>query len=239
LLLAALAAGPVARGDELPRRVRRIVLHVPGNPAYDSPERRWVFLTPRATHRLWRPRFGAHWIVWTDGSIWSRHPRPGEEAAFRPPTGRADQALRKRLARDAAPTYAHLHLGNSRSIGIEVAHSGRAAEPFPDVQARSVAWLLRTLLEMSGERLKAPDVYGHKDLDRRPAYVSPRCARPGCPVFTDANGHAYRRRVDPPEGLFGALAREGLVLPRTGREDDRELQRAEALGASPARVGAP
>jgi N-acetyl-anhydromuramyl-L-alanine amidase AmpD len=142
------------------------------------------------------------------------------------------------LARDAAPVYAHLHLGNSRSIGIEVAHSGRSADSFPEDQARSVAWLLGTLLEMSGKRLKASDVYGHKDLDRRPAYVSPHCERPACPVFTDADGRAYRRRVDPPGGLFAALVREGLVLPRAGREDDRELHRAEALGASRARVKA-
>jgi hypothetical protein len=231
-------AAPAAHGDEWPRRVRRIVLHVPGNPAYDAPARRWVFLTPAATQRLWKPRFGAHWIVWTDGSIWSRHARPGESAAFYPPAGPVDRALRDRLARDATPRYGHLHLGNSQSIGIEVAHSGRAADAFPAVQVRSVAWLLRTLLEMSGKRLSVSDVYGHKDLDRRDAYVSSRCERPGCPVYTDAEGRAYRRRVDPPDGLFAALASEGLVLPRAGREDDGELLRAEALGASPARVRA-
>jgi hypothetical protein len=192
-----------------------------------------VFLTPPETRGLWRPRFGAHWIVWTDGSIWPRHaPRSGEDS-FRP-AGRAGPALEHRLAREAAPVYSQLHQGNSHSIGIELAHSGRADDPFPEVQVRSLAWLLRTLLDMSGGRLTTQDVYGHKDLDRRPAYVSRACARPGCPVFTDARGQAFRRRVDPPERIFLELARQGLVVPRAGREDDRELRRAEALGDRPA-----
>jgi hypothetical protein len=239
VMLAALLASPVvAEADALPRRVRRIVLHVLGNPAYEAPARRWVFLTPRETQRLWARRFGAHWIVWTDGSIWARHAPAGAGASFWPPAGRADRALRGRLAQEAAPIYSHLHLGNSRSIGIEVAHSGRADDPFPEAQTRSVAWLVRTLLEMSRGRLGPADVYGHKDLDRRPAYVSSRCVRAGCPVFSDAEGRPYRRRVDPPEGLFNALAGQGLAVPRTGREDDRELRRAESLGAQEARVGA-
>lgn len=189
-----------------------------------------MFLTPPETRRLWRARFGAHWIVWTDGSIWPRHaPRRGEDA-FRPSRDPAGPALTRRLAREAAPVYSQLHQGNTRSIGIELAHSGRPDDPFPEVQVRSLAWLLRTLLEMSGGRLTTQDVYGHKDLDRRPAYVSSACARPGCPVFTDAGGQPFRRRVDPPERLFADLAREGLAVPRAGREDDRELRRAEALG---------
>jgi hypothetical protein len=207
------------------------VVHTLGNPAYEEPARRWVFRTPPETHRLWRPAFGAHWIVWTDGSIWPRHPRPGEDPSF-PPGG----SSRRRLAREAAPVYSHLHRGNSRSVGIELAHSGRSDDPVPAVQARALAWLVRTLLEMSGGRLTTADVYGHKDLDRRPAYVTRRCERRGCPVFTDGEGRAYRRRVDPPEALFAALAREGLPLPRRNREDDRELRRAEALGAGRARV---
>lgn len=220
----------------MPRRVRRIVIHVLGNPAYDEPRRRWLFLTPAQTQRLWRPRFGAHWIVWTDGSIWPRHPRPGEDPSFLPAAGPTGEDWRRRLAMQAAPVFSHLHRGNSNSIGIEVAHSGRSDDPFPPAQARALAWLLRTLLEMSGGRLTTADVYGHKDLDRRPAYVEKRCVRPGCPVFTDAEGRTYRRRVDPPEAIFAALARKGLVISRRAREDDHELRRAEALGGLRARV---
>lgn len=239
VLLAAVASGHAAADrDGLPRRVRRIVLHVPGNPGYETPERRWVFLTPEKTQQLWRrPTFGAHWIVWTDGSIWPRHASARGDVSFRPPSGRADRDLIRRLAREAAPVYSHIHQGNSRSLGIEVAHSGRADDPFPAAQVQSLAWLLRALLEMSGGRLTAADVYGHKDLDRRPAYVSRGCTHAGCPVFTDAEGSPFRRRLDPPEGLFVALAREGLAILRAGREDDRELRRAEALGEQPARVG--
>src|SRR5438552_2906417 len=82
-----------------------------------------------------------------------------------PPDGPADASMRRRLARQAAPVYSHLHEGNSDSIGIEVAHSGRAEDPFPDAQVRSVAWLLRTLVEMSAGRVRVSDIYGHKDLD--------------------------------------------------------------------------
>lgn len=223
-------------GWKLPRRVRRIVIHALGNAAYQEPRRRWVFLTPPQTQRLWRPGFGAHWIVWTDGSIWPRDPRPGEDPSFLPMAGPTDEESRRRLAIQAAPVYSHLHHGNSNSIGIELAHSGRADDPFPPAQAHALAWLLGTLLEMSRGRLTTADVYGHKDLDRRPAYVERSCVEPGCPVFTDAEGRTYRRRVDPPEAIFAALAREGLVISRRGREDDRELRRAEALGALRAQV---
>jgi hypothetical protein len=242
LLAAAVAVSGAAavaspRDDAtLPPRVRRIVLHVPGNPSYEAPQRRWTFLTPEKTQALWKPRFGAQWIVWTDGSIWPRHPRAGDEPSFRP-LDAAEPVLRRRLAREAAPVYGHLHHGNSRSLGIEVAHSGRAEDPFPREQVRSVAWLLRALLEMSGGRLSVADVYGHKDLDRRPAYVSARCERPGCRVFTDVEGRPFRRRVDPPESLFAALAREGMPIPRRGREDDGELRRSEALGSRAAAGG--
>jgi hypothetical protein len=236
LLGALLAGAPAADDTALPRRVRRIVLHALGNPAYREPPRRWAFLTPRETHRLWRPRFGAHWIVWTDGSIWPRHPGRGEEPSFRAPSGPADRPWRRRLARQAAPVYSHLHRGNSDSLGIEVAHSGRSDDPFPPAQVRATAWLLRALLDMSRGRLGPADVYGHRDLDRRPAYVLERCAQAGCAVYTDAQGRPYRRRVDPPDALFAALTREGLTVPRRGREDDRELLRAEALGREPAAV---
>ena len=83
---------------------------------------------------------------------------------------------------------------------------------------------------MSGGRLDARSVFGHKDLDRRPAYVRRRCARPGCPVFVDDDGRAYRRRVDPPETLFTALARHGLAIPRAAGGDD-DLARAERMPA--------
>jgi hypothetical protein len=236
----ALAGAPLVESATLPRRVRRIVLHVPGNAAYEAPERRWVFLDPPETQRLWSTDFGAHWIVWTDGSIWPRHPDTCDDPSYALPLegSPADRELRRRLAREALPIYSHVHLGNATSIGIEVSHSGRADDPFPPPQVRALARLLRILLEMSGGRLTAADIYGHKDLDRRPAYASPRCEWPGCPVFVDPDGRPYRRRLDPPEGLFAALAREGLVIPRAGREADGELRRAEALGGRPASVAA-
>ena len=111
---------------------------------------------------------------------------------------------------------------------VELAHSGRAEDAFPAAQVRSLAWLLRTLLALSGGRVTMADVYGHKDLDRRPAYLRSTCERPGCPYFVDERGRALRRRVDPPESLFAALAREGLALPRA-RGDDTDLRRSEAL----------
>src|SRR5262249_33901360 len=141
-------------------------------------------------------------------------------------------AWRARLAREAAPVYGHLYAGNSHSLGIEVAHSGRAEDPFPAPQVRAVAWLVESLLEMSGGRLGPEAVVGHKDRDSRPAYLSERCARPGCPFYVDAAGRPYRRRVDPPEELFAALARAGLRIPRPAGASDAELLRAEGLAAS-------
>ena len=126
--------------------------------------------------------------------------------------------------------YSHLYRGNSDSLGIELAHSGRRDQAFPPEQARAAAWLVRTLLEMSGGRLDERSVFGHKDLDRRPAYVHRRCERPGCLVYVDGAGRPYRRRVDPPETLFETLAREGLAIPRPP-DADAELIRAEGLGA--------
>src|SRR5947207_15308015 len=81
---AAPLAGPGGPAPEarLPRRVQRIVLHVLGNPSYDRPDRRWRFFTPPETQSHWKPRFGAHWIVWTDGTLWPRHPRPGQPPAL-------------------------------------------------------------------------------------------------------------------------------------------------------------
>jgi hypothetical protein len=236
LLLAAAVTIAQASGEPatpLPARIDRIVLHVLGNPCYEDPARRWRFFTPQETQRLWRPSFGAHWIVWTDGSLWPRHPVPGEPASDFPPVDHpADAAWRARLAREAAPAYGHLFHGNSHTVGIELAHSGRSTEPFPAPQVRTLAWLVTTLLEMSEGRLGPADVVGHKDVDRRPAYVRTRCERPGCAMFVDGQGRPYRRRVDPPEALFQSLAHLGLTIPRPDPDGDAELRRAEALGLS-------
>jgi N-acetylmuramoyl-L-alanine amidase len=216
----------------LPPRVERIVLHVLGGPSYHEGERRFVFYEPARTQRLWKATFGAHWIVWTDGTLWPRHVPPGTSPWWTPDATRpADLETRARLAREARPVYSHLYRGNSSSVGIELAHSGRRDEPFPPAQARATAWLVRSLLEMSAGRLDARSVFGHKDLDQRPAYVQGRCERPGCLMFVDAEGRPYRRRVDPPEALFDALAREGLEIPRPAGGDS-ELIRAESLGAT-------
>jgi hypothetical protein len=234
LLLIILAAGvrPAETCTVLPARVKRIVLHVPGGPAYDRPERRWLFFEPLRTQALWKPAFGTHWIVWTDGTLWPRHPRPTEPSSYAPPLAeRLGSETRCRLAAEAAPVYGQLHDGNGSSVGIEVSHSGRSTDPFPAAQIRSLAWLLRSLVEMSEGRLTLACIVGHKDLDRRPAYVSSRCERPGCAVFVDAEGRPFRRRVDPPEALFHALAAEGLLIPREAALGDGELLRAEALPA--------
>jgi hypothetical protein len=214
----------------LPARVHRIVVHVLGGPSYPDPARRFRFFSPPETQAMWSSRFGAHWIVWTDGTLWPRHPAPGEPR-FRDPLAarEATSAERARLAREAAPVYSHVHGANSTTLGVELAHSGRSRDPFPDAQVRTLAWLLRTLLEMSDGRLRPADIVGHKDLDRRPAYVRPGCERPGCLAFADAEGRPYRRRVDPPESLFARLAREGLHVPRHP-DGDRELRRAEEMG---------
>jgi len=227
-VLPSAAAPPLDAREALPARVQRIVLHTLGNPSYGRPEIRFSFFPPQRTQALWKRGFGAHWIVWTDGSIWPRRLSAG------PPSWRplsfegATAGERLRLAWEAAPVYSHLHNGNSPSVGIELAHSGRQGDAFPAEQVQSTAWLVRTLLEMSGGRLGAGSVFGHKDLDRRPAYLRLRCARAGCPVFVDGEGRAYRRRVDPPEALFAGLARYGLAVPRPRGGDD-DLARAERL----------
>ncbi len=213
----------------LPPRVERIVLHALGGPFYRDPARRFRFLSPTETFARWKAHFGAHWIVAADGSLWPRHPRPGESPSVTPPVSAPlDAAWAERLAREAAPVYAHVQGGNEDSVGIEIAHSGRSADPFPEAQVRSVAWLVRALLTLSRGRLGAASVVGHKDLDQRPAYEPDACRR-GCHFYADDAGRPYRRRVDPPEALFSALAREGLVVPRDGREHDQELLRAEAI----------
>jgi hypothetical protein len=235
--LTAIAAAPafataarLPADESLPPRVKRIVLHTLGNPSYDRPEIRFAFFPPPQTQALWKRGFGAHWIVWTDGSIWPRRISAGGPW-WRPQSAeRATPAERRRLAWEATPVFSHLHNGNTPSLGIEVAHTGRRDEAFPAAQAESVAWLVRTLLEMSQGRLGPRSVFGHKDLDRRPAYVRVRCARAGCPVFVDEEGRAYRRRVDPPESLFAARARHGVVVPRAPGGDD-ELIRTESLPA--------
>jgi hypothetical protein len=222
------AAAACASDEELPARVRQIVIHVLGGPSYDKPERRFVFFSPPQTQARWKQRFGAHWIVWTDGTIWPRHPLAGQ-AAFRSPSGgTATAAERRLLAKEAAPVYGHVYDANSRTVGIELAHSGRTTDPFPDAQVRGLAWLVRTLLAMARGPLRPADVVGHKDLDRRPAYVHPVCERPDCPVFVDEAGRPYRRRVDPPESLFARLREQGLTIPRPP-DGDAELRRAEAL----------
>jgi hypothetical protein len=233
-LLAALvlgAAAPIPASEVLPARVRRIVLHTLGGPSYDRPERRFVFFAPLETQGLWAPQFGAHWIVWTDGSLWPRHPRRGEARSW---TLSADAAAshdqRERLAREAAPVYAHVYGANEESLGVELSHSGRSSDPFPEAQLRGVALLLKTLLAMSNGRLGPADVVGHKDLDRRPAYVSPSCEYAGCSYFVDDEGRAFHRRVDPPESLFLQLKKEGLAIPRPA-DGDAELRRAEAIPA--------
>jgi hypothetical protein len=211
--------------------VRLVVLHTLGGPDYERPRRRWTFLPPPETFGLWRnPRFGAHWIVWTDGSIWPRHPAPGEGASFAPPaSGELTPALAERLVRHAAPVLSHVAGANTRSLGVELAHSGRSDEAFPRRQIQALAWLLRSLLALSGGRLGPGSVVGHKDLDRQPAWVPERCPDRECPVYVDAEGRPYRRRVDPPEALFTALGREGLEVPRSGPKGDAELWRAEAI----------
>jgi hypothetical protein len=218
--------------------VQRIVLHTLGGPFYGQPDRRWAFFTPAETFRLWRrPSFGAHWIVWRDGSIWPRHVEGGEPLSFTPPLspgspGEApglDPLLARRLVREAAPVYSHVAGANSRTVGIEIAHSGRTDDPFPPEQARAAAWLVSSLLALSQGRLGPQHVVGHKDLDRKPAYVGDRCSHADCLAYADGSGRPYRRRVDPPEALFDALAREGMRVPRGTSEGDAELLRAEAI----------
>jgi hypothetical protein len=230
LLLSATAVSdpPHARPATLPARVQRIVLHTLGGPFYRDPERRFRFLSPPETFALWRPRFGAHWIVAPDGSLWPRHPRNGEPASRVPPTRPVDAAWGARLASEAAPVYAHVQGANDDSVGIELAHSGRSDDPFPAEQVRTVTWLVRALLVLSRGRLDATAIVGHKDLDTRPACEPDSCPE-GCPFYADEAGRAYRRRVDPPESLFVALSGQGLAVQRAGREDDGELVRAEAI----------
>lgn len=213
----------------LPLRVHRIVLHTLGGPFYPDPAWRFRFRPPAETFAHWKERFGAHWIVAQDGALWPRHPRPSEPASVVPPVGSAlDGAWARRLARAAAPVYSHVQGANEDSVGIEITHSGRSADPFPDAQVRTLAWLVRSLLTLSHGRLSEAAVVGHKDVDDRPAYEPDSC-RDGCPFYADGQGRPYRRRVDPPEGLFIALAAHGLVIPRDGREGDLELLRAEAI----------
>jgi hypothetical protein len=209
---------------KLPERIHLVVLHVLGHPSYDKPSLRFVFFPPEATFALWGTGFGAHWIVGKDGSIWPRTTK----RPFFPEGASAEGACAEDVVAEAAPIYAHVFHENAVSVGIEVAHSGRSAEPFPENQLRSVAWLLRSLMALSGGRLQASSIVGHKDLDRRPAYATPSCETRGCPIFVDEQGAPYRRRVDPPESLFEALDAEGITVPRAPK-GDADLRRAEAL----------
>ena len=94
-----------------------------------------------------------------------------------------------------------------------------------------MAWLVSSLLELSRGRLSGRDIVGHKDLDPRPAFVGDRCRDGHCLAYVDGAGHPYRRRVDPPEGLFVALTRQGLEIPREKSEGDKELLRSESIPA--------
>lgn len=225
ITLAFLAASASAQAA-LPSRIQRIVLHSLGHPSYDKPALRFRFLSPAETLALWRVGFGAHWIVGTDGTIW---PRMGEP--YHPRGSLAEGGERERIVREAAPVYAHVFRENADSVGIEVAHSGRSDVPFPKEQLSSLAWLLRSLLALSEGRLTLASIVGHKDRDRRPAFVSDSCERDGCPYFVDGSGDPYRRRVDPPEALFVALAAEGVAVPRPSN-GDRDLWRAESIPES-------
>lgn len=80
-----------------------------GGPSYDRPERRFVFLGPLETQGLWKPGFGAHWTLWTDGTLWPRHAAPGEPRVRTLPRGDGgERAEPERLAREAAPVYSHV-----------------------------------------------------------------------------------------------------------------------------------
>src|SRR5215468_4755210 len=230
LLLPAPTSG-APEAASLPARIHRIVLHTLGGPFYRDPARRFRFGTPKETFALWKERFGAHWIVWTDGSLWPRHARAGQPRSVRPPVDRPpDEAWRRRLAADARPVYSHVQGANEDTVGIELSHSGRSGDPFPEAQIRTTAWLVRALLDLSHGRLTTASVVGHKDLDDRPAFEPDSC-REGCPFYVDDAGRPYRRRVDPPEALFEALAGQGLVIPRPSPQGDSDLLRAEAIPA--------
>ena len=232
--LLASAALPATAAERLPPRVRRVVLHVLGGPMYDRPELRFAFLTPPETQALWPSYFGAHWIVWTDGTLWPRHPKSGEPRSRRLPPADAN-AERLRLALEAASAYAHAFGHNADTLGIELSHTGRSGDAYPEAQMGGLAWLLKALIEMSQGRLTAASIVGHKDLDRRPAYADDSCEHAGCPVFVDEAGRPFRRRVDPPESLFARLKQEGVDVPRPA-DGDTELLRAERIpaGARPA-----
>ena len=225
------SAGAAESTPPFPKRVRRIAVHVTGSPTYDRPDRRFIFYDPPATQRLWKSRFGAHWIVWTDGTIWPRHPSPREAPSFvAPADGSTGTEWQERLSRQAEPVYANVYMRNSSLVGIEVAHSGRSTDPFPPPQIAALVWMLRTMFAASRGRLAAAAVFGHKDLDARPAFVDPGCTASGCKVFVDAQGRPFRWRVDPPESLFAALARSGLDIARPA-DADADLLRAERLAA--------
>src|SRR4029453_19234086 len=112
------AASPAGSTGTLPARIARIVLHVPGGPTYERPERAFLFYTPQQTHALWRARrFGTQWILWTDGSLWPQHPARGEAPSARLPVeAPADDAWRGKLARQAAPVYWHVYGQNDDSV---------------------------------------------------------------------------------------------------------------------------
>ena len=123
-----LDAAPPRAPASLPVRVRRVVVHVLGGPSYPDPSRRFRFFSPPETQAMWKPRFGAHWIIWTDGTLWPRRPVAGEPPWRDPAADRpASAAERARLAREAAPVYSHVYGANSQTLGVELAHSGRSS----------------------------------------------------------------------------------------------------------------
>jgi hypothetical protein len=116
LLLAPGRARATGEPPRLAARIQRIVVHVLGGPSYDRPERRFRFFDPPQTQSRWKVRFGAHWIVWTDGSLWPRHSPPGRPRSWMPDTTRpADEADRRRIAAEAASVQRQLRLGGDRA----------------------------------------------------------------------------------------------------------------------------
>ena len=227
-----------ARRRVLPPRVDRIVLHTLGGPFYGQPDMRWVFFSPAETLRRWsRPTFGAHWIVATDGAIWPRHTAAGDArrrsalpVGSSGASGRGAARRRHRL-----PPRARGRSGLLPRGGRQLAHGGHRARalgparrPVPE-GAGPRPGLARVVAPPDVRRPpRARDVLGHKDLDRKPAYVGDRCRGAACAAYADPEGRPYRRRVDPPEALFQALAREGLT--GAARVERRRPRAGESRG---------
>ena len=193
----------------LPQRVTRVVLHTPGGPDYGKPERRFRFLSPRQTQALWSSRFGAQWILWTDGSLWPRHPRDAGQPVLasrrvagrerRGPathSGRGGSGLRprRRLQRRQRRHRGRPFRPQRRAVpGRAGARAGvAAAHHVRDV--RAAVWVRNAGRWATRISMRAPRTW------TTAATTNP------CPYYVDESGEAYRRRVDPPESLFVALA---------------------------------